>query len=78
MTDPVVVYTKQSCPQCTATLRRLGEANVAVVEKPAEEYVSLLTAMGHKQAPVVMTGVKHWSGYRPDLIDEVIEARRTN
>lgn len=72
----VVVYTKPSCPQCAATIRRFDAAGVPVVIKQAVEFVDLLKAMGHLQAPVVMTGVKHWSGFQPGLIDEAIEARR--
>ncbi|MEV4777480.1 glutaredoxin domain-containing protein [Microbacterium sp. LWH12-1.2] len=72
----VVVYTQPNCQPCKATLRRFDAAGVVVKELAASDYTGLLKAMGHLQAPVVMTGVKHWSGYRPDLIDEAIEARR--
>lgn len=72
----VVVYTKPDCQPCKATLRRLNTAGVTVVEHAAADHLPLLTAMGHRSAPVVMDGRKHWSGYRPDLIDEAIEARR--
>lgn len=72
----VVVYTQPNCQPCKATLRRFTEAGVVVKELAAADYANLLKAMGHMQAPVVMTGVNHWHGYRPDLIDEAIEARR--
>jgi len=72
----VVVYTQPNCQPCKATLRRFREAGVVVIENSAADYVDLLKAMGHQSAPVVMTGVNHWHGYRPDLIDEAIEARR--
>lgn len=72
----VVVYTQPNCQPCKATLRRFREAGVVVIENSAAEYVDLLKAMGHSSAPIVMDGRKHWSGYRPDLIDEAIEARR--
>lgn len=73
----VVIYTQPNCQPCKATLRRFNEAGINVKELPAAEHTDLLKAMGHQQAPVVMTGVTHWSGYRPDLIDETIQARRT-
>lgn len=73
----VVVYTQPNCQPCKATLRRFTEAGVVVIENNAAEYADLLKAMGHQSAPVVMTGVNHWHGYRPDLIDEAIETRRT-
>lgn len=74
----VVVYTQPNCQPCKATLRRFETAGVTVKELAAADYTDLLKAMGHQSAPVVMTGVKHWHGYRPDLIDEAIEARRTS
>lgn len=72
----VVVYTQPNCQPCKATLRRFNEASVTVIEHAAADYRDLLKAMGHQSAPVVMDGVSHWHGYRPDLIDEAIEARR--
>lgn len=74
----VVVYTQPNCQPCKATLRRFEAAGVVVKELAAADYPDLLKAMGHKQAPVVMDGVRHWSGYRPDLIDETINTRRNN
>lgn len=72
----VVVYTQPNCQPCKATLRRFHEAGVVVKELAAADHAALLKAMGHQSAPVVMDGVRHWSGYRPDLIDKTIEARR--
>lgn len=72
----VVVYTQPNCQPCKATLRRFQEAGVVVKELAAADYVDLLKAMGHQSAPIVMDGRKHWHGYRPDLIDKTIEARR--
>lgn len=72
----VVVYTRPDCQPCKATLRRFGDAGVTVIEHAATDYLPLLKALGHLSAPVVMDGRKHWHGYRPDLIDGAIEARR--
>jgi len=74
----VVVYTQPNCQPCKATLRRFNTAGIPIKELPAAEHAGLLKAMGHLAAPVVMTGEKHWSGYRPDLIDETINTRRNN
>lgn len=74
----VVVYTQPNCQPCKATLRRFREAGIDVKELAAADYRELLTAMGHQSAPVVMDGVSHWHGYRPDLIDKTIEARRNS
>jgi len=68
----VVVYSKPSCVQCTATYRALDAADIPydVVDISADvvarEYVM---SLGHLQAPVVVTPAgQHWSGYRPDNI----------
>ncbi|WP_315106316.1 glutaredoxin domain-containing protein [uncultured Microbacterium sp.] len=72
----VVVYTQPNCQPCKATLRRFNTAGIPIKEVAADDYRPLLKARGHQAAPVVMTGEKHWSGYRPDLIDETINTRR--
>ncbi|SKU68377.1 Glutaredoxin-like protein NrdH [Mycobacteroides abscessus subsp. massiliense] len=67
----VTVYTKPACVQCSATykaLDKLGiEYNVVdITEAPeARDYV---LALGYMQAPVVVAGDDHWSGFRPDRI----------
>lgn len=67
----VTVYTKPACVQCNATYRALDKAGVCyevvdISENPeARDYVM---ALGHLQAPVVVAGEQHWSGFRPDRI----------
>lgn len=68
---PVTVYTKPACVQCNATYKALDKQGVAydvvdITEVPeARDYVM---ALGYLQAPVVVTGGEHWSGFRPDRI----------
>ena len=38
------------------------------VDAEARDYVM---ALGYLQAPVVVAGDEHWSGFRPDRISEV-------
>ena len=65
----VTVYTKPHCPQCTGTTRALDAAGIAystvdiTTDPDARDYVM---ALGHLQAPVVVTDTDHWSGFRPD------------
>lgn len=65
----ITVYTKPSCQQCTATTRALDKTGIdyevvdLTTNTDAREYVQ---ALGHLQAPVVVTDTDHWSGYRPD------------
>ena len=73
MTQPatVTVYTKPACVQCNATYKALDKAGVAYdvvdirVDDEARDYVM---ALGYLQAPVVVVGTEHWSGFRPDRI----------
>lgn len=67
----VTVYTKPACVQCRATYRALDNKRIAyrtvdiTVDAEAREYVM---ALGYQQAPVVVAGKQHWSGFRPDRI----------
>jgi len=67
----ITVYTKPACVQCTATYRALDKAGIEydvvdISENPeARDYVM---ALGYLQAPVVVAGDDHWSGFRPDRI----------
>lgn len=70
----VTVYGKPGCVQCTATMRALDAAGVAYSEvdvstdNAAREHVKEL---GFFQAPVVECDDTAWSGFRPDLIDQL-------
>ena len=70
----ITVYTKPNCVQCTATFKVLDKAGIAYakvdigVDAEARDYVM---ALGYLQAPVVVAGDEHWSGFRPDRISEV-------
>lgn len=67
----VTVYTKPACVQCNATFKALDKLGVEYeaidisVDDEAREYVM---ALGHLQAPVVVSGSDHWSGFRPDRV----------
>lgn len=80
----VTVYsTGESCQRCRLTIRRLearsirftvvnvaDEANAA-----AREFVT--NDLGYTEAPVVFVDEEpqnHWSGFRPDLIDRLVNA----
>lgn len=65
----ITVYTRPNCQQCNATTRALDKAGITyelvdlITNPDARDYVM---ALGHLQAPVVVTDTDHWSGYRPD------------
>ncbi|MFK4790862.1 glutaredoxin-like protein NrdH [Microbacterium sp. ZW T5_56] len=70
----VTVYTKPSCVQCNATYRALDskgiEYEILDVTQDADA-LEQVKALGYMQAPVVITEGDHWSGFRPDKIDEL-------
>ena len=70
----IAVYSKPACVQCTATKRALDKQgieyeifDVSVDEKA----LATVKELGYLQAPVVITGDDHWSGFRPDKISEL-------
>lgn len=67
----VTVYSKPACVQCTATIRALDAAAITytVVDLTADlDAMTFVQELGYRQAPVIVTEDKHWSGYRPDMI----------
>ena len=70
----ITVYTKPSCVQCTATYRALDSKGIEYNVLDLSEDPSALEqvkSLGYLQAPVVITDEDHWSGFRPDKIDEL-------
>ncbi|MFF0546099.1 glutaredoxin-like protein NrdH [Nocardia thailandica] len=73
----ITVYTKPACVQCNATYKALDKVGVSyeVVDisenADARDYVM---ALGYLQAPVVVAGEDHWSGFRPDRIKALATA----
>ena len=67
----ITVYTKPNCVQCYATYKALDKEGIAYhkvdisLDDDARDYVM---ALGYLQAPVVVAGNDHWSGFRPDRI----------
>lgn len=70
----VTVYSKPACVQCNATVRALDKKGITynVIDMSQDmEALEQVRAMGYMQAPVVMAGEDHWSGFRPDKIAEL-------
>ncbi|ACC40090.1 MULTISPECIES: redoxin NrdH [Mycobacterium] len=67
----ITVYTKPACVQCSATYKALDKQGIDYdkvdisLDPEARDYVM---ALGYLQAPVVVAGDDHWSGFRPDRI----------
>lgn len=70
----ITVYSKPSCVQCNATYRALDakgiEYEVTDVSQDADA-LEQVKELGYMQAPVVIADEEHWSGFRPDKIDEL-------
>ena len=73
-TMTVTVYTKPACVQCNATYRALDKKGIAYqsvdISQDADA-LERLKSLGYMQAPVVVTDQDHWSGFRPDKIEEL-------
>ena len=67
----ITVYTKPQCVQCGATIKALDKAGITyelvdiTTDADARDYIM---ALGHLQAPVIVTETDHWAGFRPDRI----------
>ena len=67
----ITVYSKPACVQCTATTRALDARGLSYdVIDVTEDTAAMerVTALGYRQAPVVIAGDAHWAGFRPDMI----------
>lgn len=76
-TATVTVYTKPACVQCSATYKALDKQGIAydVVDISTDpEARDFVMALGYLQAPVVVAGDDHWSGFRPDRIRALAHA----
>lgn len=71
----VTVYSKPGCVQCTATTRALDAKAIRydVIDLAADdEAMTFIVSLGYRQAPVVVADDQHWSGFRPDMIDQLV------
>lgn len=73
----ITVYTKPACVQCNATYRALDKEGIdydVIDISQDEEARDYVMALGYLQAPVVVAGEDHWSGFRPDRIKALTAA----
>ncbi len=70
----VIVYSKPQCVQCTATVKALSTKGIThkVVDLTQDDSaMTTIQSLGYRQVPVVVAGLKHWSGFRPDMISQI-------
>jgi len=73
----VTLYTKPACVQCNATKKALDKEGVAyeVVDLTQDDAaLRMVMDLGYSQAPVVVAGDEHWSGFRLDRVKSVARA----
>ena len=71
----ITVYSKPACVQCTATTRALSAKGLSfeVVDLTLDDDAfELVQTLGYRQAPVVIAGDDHWTGFRPDMINTLV------
>ena len=67
----ISVWTKSNCVACTQTKRLMDKFGIRYEELNLEEHPDTLQAFieaGHTSAPIVVTDIKVWSGFRMDKI----------
>lgn len=72
----IAVYSKPACVQCTATKRALDSKGIEYeVFDVSEDDKALQTVLelGYLQAPVVIAGDEHWSGFQPARIEALAQ-----
>lgn len=70
----IVVWSKPSCVQCTATYRKLDSLGFAYEVRDLTmdpDAVEAFKARGLMSAPIVVTGDDAWAGFNPIKIGEL-------
>ena len=62
------LYTKPGCVQCKMTKKDLTKKGIT----EDHDALSFVLGLGYKQAPVVVIGQTHWSGFRPDMVRKFV------
>lgn len=71
----VTVYTTPSCIQCESTKKFLDKNEIAysVVDlSEDQDAMQMVKELGYSSAPVVIAGDKHWAGFRPGMLSELV------
>ncbi|WP_063023852.1 glutaredoxin family protein [Nocardia niwae] len=79
MPSDITVYTKPGCVQCDATfkkLEQLGATYTKVDITEDSEAFDYILGLGYKQAPVIVVGEHHRSGFSPDWLQWAAEQQQ--
>ncbi|HDL7142812.1 TPA: glutaredoxin-like protein NrdH [Yersinia enterocolitica] len=73
----IIIYSKPDCVQCNATYRAFDKQGITyqVIDLTEDsQALNHVKSLGYQQAPVIITGDDHWSGFRPDKISALAQA----
>jgi glutaredoxin-like protein NrdH len=73
----VTVYSNPNCVQCEQTKRYLKSKGVAFEAKmisDSPEVLALIEEKVYQSAPVVVYGVRRWSGFKLDNLSSLVAA----
>ncbi|CQJ61329.1 glutaredoxin-like protein [Yersinia intermedia] len=73
----IIIYSKPDCVQCNATYRAFDKQGIAYQIIDLTEDLQALNhvkSLGYQQVPVIIAGNEHWSGFRPDKINALVQA----
>ncbi|MGD8171316.1 glutaredoxin-like protein NrdH [Vibrio sp. TRT 21S02] len=68
----VIIYSKPACVQCVATQKAMAAKNIRYksIDLTQDSHaLEKVQALGYREVPVVVVGERHWSGFRPDMIN---------
>ncbi len=72
----IIIYSKPDCVQCNATYRALDKQGITyqVVDLTEDQQaLDHVKSLGYQQVPVIVAGDEHWSGFRPDKINALVQ-----
>lgn len=72
----IIVYGTPDCVMCDATERAMKKHQLdydKVDLTQDQDALTLVKSLGYEQAPVVVVGDDHWSGFRLDKIREIVK-----
>lgn len=73
----ITVYSKSSCVQCDLTKKLLDKHGLKYETRDVgidDDALLTIKDMGYLQVPVVVTAMEHWSGFRPDKINALVQS----
>ena len=76
MMSEITVYTLPNCVQCDMTKKTLDKNHITyktIDLSTDNEALQKIRDLGYQQAPVVIAGEKHWSGFKLDKIKALHE-----